>query len=749
MKLVHFIGIGGIGMSGIARMYLSRGWSVRGSDLKRSDVLDTLEAMGARVLIGHDPSNVDGADLVVFSSSIPETHPERAAAVRKGLKVIHRAEALAEICRGKRTIAVTGTHGKTTTTALIGSVLREAGRDPSIVVGGLVISFGGNAYVGKGPEIVIEADESDSSFLKFSPDIEVITNIEAEHMDHFKSLGAVRRAYEDFVWRLPEEGSWFGCGEDANVAELARMTPRRRSSLYGFRPIGDGLWADDIVECPEGRRGVSFTVHRGSRRLGPVRLRIIGRHNVLNALAAASVGLSLGIEFQTVARALETYEGARRRFDVRHEDANFMVVDDYAHHPTELRKTLEAARGLKRKRLFAVFQPHRYTRTREFLADFGGSFGDTDKLIVTDVYAAGETPEPGVDGPAVSRAVSESGHPDASYVARRDLEKRVLEELKPGDLFIALGAGDIYQVAHRTADFLKGGLFTGLRGRVLRKEPLAKHTSLKVGGPAEFWIEPEDDEDLRAALVACREGQIPVTVFGSGSNMLPPDEGLPGAVIHLAAPYWKELSLRGEILTARAGVPNTLFIQFALEHGFGGCEFLLGIPGNIGGSVAMNAGSHNQSIDAYLVSLRATGRDGRALTLDRREVPFGYRTSGLRDVVITEASFALPKKDRAESQKLLDEYREYRQRTQDLQHPSAGCMFKNPQNAGCSSGKLIEDAGLKGRMVGRAQVSPKHANFIINLGGATAGDVRRLITEVRETVKKKYNVDLETEVKIL
>jgi UDP-N-acetylmuramate--L-alanine ligase/UDP-N-acetylenolpyruvoylglucosamine reductase len=748
-QTVHLIGIGGIGMSGLARMYLARGWRVQGTDLKKNDVLRDLERAGANVLIGHDAAHVNGATLVVYSSSIPETHAERQEAVRKGVRVIHRAQALAAVCADQDTIAVTGTHGKTTTTALIGTVFREAGRDPSIVVGGVVTRLGGNALRGAGREIIIEADESDSSFLQFSPKLEVITNIEEEHMEHFGSVERVEEAYRSFIRRLSADGEWFGCAEDARVRRLA-AEEIRPATLYGFDAESASLVATDIVECPEGRRGVSFRVWKDGACLGPVTMRIVGRHNVLNALAAVGVALKRGIAFPAVADALGKFEGVRRRFDVKFESAEFLLVDDYGHHPTEIRRTLEAARALGKKRIVAVFQPHRYTRTQSLFSEFATCFEAADALFVTDIYAASEAPIAGVSGERLAEAVRARGRKDVRYATRGELFEAVRGSAREGDLVITLGAGDIHEVAAQLAHVLRAArLKAAVRGRVAEEELLAKHTTLKVGGPAEFWIEPEDIEDLKRAFAACREMGVAVQVFGAGSNVLAPDEGLRGAVIHLGAPAFRTLRADGVTLVAGAGVQNTLFIQYALDQGFGGVEFLLGIPGTIGGAVAMNAGSHGESVDRVLESVRVVTLDGREKVLRRAEVPFRYRSAGLAHVILVEAAFRLPRCERAEVQKKLDAYRDHRVRTQDLKHPSAGCMFKNPEGGACSSGKLIEDAGLKGRRIGNAQISPIHANFIINLGGASSGDILKLMEEARETVKRKFNVDLESEVRIL
>lgn len=742
---VHFIGIGGIGMSAVARMYLSMGYEVQGSDLKKNEILHDLEQLGAKILIGHDADNIEGADCIVYSSSIKENHPERIRAVKNRIKILHRSEALAEICRNKFTIAVTGTHGKTTTTAMIGMILRHAGRDPSIVVGGVVQSFGGNACAGSGKEIVIEADESDSSFLNFSPSLTVVTNIEEEHMDHFLTFENIEKDYIRFIERLPSEGKWIGCAEDPEIRKLA-LKKIRPVILYGFDPHESDIYASNILECPNGKRGIRFEVFQKGSTMGEIELKLIGRHNVLNALAAIAAGLELGLSFSDITSGLEKYEGAGRRFDVQYENKDYLIVDDYAHHPTEIQKTIEAAKTLGRKRLIVAFQPHRYSRTQALLNNFASAFNQADELFITDIYAASEAPIEGVSGQGLAEAIQKNGFKKTHFVPRKKVLDSILGILKPGDQVLVLGAGDICQVSKEVAGRL---LFQDLKGKLSMFEPLSKHTSLKVGGACRYWIEPEDAEDLKKILRICRENNLKWFVLGLGSNVLAKDDGFDGVVIHLNSSYFKQVWRDGEKIGARAGIPNTLFIQQAALQGFGGFEFLMGIPGSIGGAIAMNAGSHNQSVDQIINSVRIVTEDGEEKVLTKAEIPFHYRSSGLRRVVIVEAFFNLPKVDKEAVQKKLDEYKNYRMKTQDLKHPSAGCMFKNPLSAGCSSGKLIDDAGLKGTIVGRAQVSFVHGNFIINLGGATAEDVQTLIRKVQKTVKEKFGIDLETEVQSL
>lgn len=746
-RRIHMIGISGIGMSGIARLYLEKGYAVQGSDVKPGAIAKDLERLGIKIMTGHDASHVSGADTVIYSSAISTNHPERVAAAQKKLRILHRSEALAELCEGKFTIAVTGTHGKTTTTALIGTVLREAGRDPSIVVGAIVNDFGGNACSGKGNEMVIEADESDASFLNFSPSIEVVTNIEEEHMDHYKSIKHVEKAYRGFLKRMPKNGHWFGSGEDDRVAKIAAENIRPYT-LYGFNKKSSGLYAATIVECPRKSRGISFEAWSNGKKLGIVRLKLMGRHNVLNALAALGVGLRLGLTFDQIRKGLEKYEGAGRRFDVKYEDKKFLVVDDYAHHPTEIRETLKAARSLQRKRIVALFQPHRYSRTQTFMQEFGSSFSDADKLIVTDIYAASETAKKGVSGEAVTKEVQKTGHSDATFITRDKVSDYVRGLIKPGDLVISLGAGDINQVAFQLSDFLRSLVFKEIRGKVLFSEPLSKHTSLKIGGAADYWVEPDNTEDLALVFKIAHRHRLKVYKFGAGSNILAPDEGVRGVAVHLGSENFKKIKIDNGLVVAGAGVPNTLFIQFALENGLGGCEFLSGIPGCIGGSIAMNAGSHGQAIDERLVWAAVVTEDGEKKILAKKDIPFRYRSSGLKDAMIVEAGFKLPKVDKVEVLDTLKRYKDHRMTTQDLHHASAGCMFKNADDGRCSSGKLIDEAGLKGARIGGAQVSTKHANFIINLGGATASDVKQLIEHVRAGVRDKFRMDLQTEVKI-
>ncbi len=443
LERVHFVGIGGIGMCGIAELLLVRGHTVTGSDITVGPTVERLRRLGARVGIGHEADAVGGADLVVVSSAIRANNPELREALRRGIPVIPRAEMLAELMRLQDGIAVAGTHGKTTTTSLIAHILDAAGVDPTVVVGGRVIGTGvpdrTGARLGRGSLMVAEADESDGSFLRLAPVIAVITNVEAEHLDHYGTLEALDAAFVEFANRLPFWGRAVLGIDDPGVQRLLPRITRRRTT-FGLSAQAD--WRSHSARTDGW--GMAFAVtHRGSE-VGAVRLPIPGEHNVSNALAAIAVAHEVGVPFGTAADALAGFAGVERRFETKGERHGIRVVDDYPHHPTEIRAALAAARGVHSGRLVVVFQPHRYSRTRDLFDDFAAAFHDADLLVLTEIYAAGEPKLPGIEAEALAEAVRAQGHRDVRFVA--DLEripKALASELRAGDLVLTLGAGSV------------------------------------------------------------------------------------------------------------------------------------------------------------------------------------------------------------------------------------------------------------------------------------------------------------------
>ena len=440
---MHFVGIGGAGMSGIAEILLNLGYRVTGSDLRRNDAVERLEQLGAKVFIGHDAAHVEGAHVVVYSSAVSRDNVELRVARQRAIPVIPRAEMLAELMRLKYGIAVAGTHGKTTTTSMIGAVLAEGRYDPTIIVGGRVTSLGSNVRLGQGEFLVAEADESDGSFLKLAPTMAVVTTIDAEHLDHYGTLESIQDAFAAFVAKVPFYGAAVLCLDEPNIQ---RLIPRveKRVVTYGLESSAD------LVARRVRLTGLTsrFEVHGRGALLGECALAIPGRHNVRNALAAIGVGLDLEIPFVTIQKALGGFAGVQRRFQVRGTVDRVTVVDDYGHHPVEIRATLAAAKAGFDCRVVTVFQPHRYTRTQLLFGEFLTAFNQADVLIVMDIYGAGETPIDGVSAADLAEGIRAHGHRNVTYLGgdRARIVDHVFCIARPGDIILTLGAGDVSQL---------------------------------------------------------------------------------------------------------------------------------------------------------------------------------------------------------------------------------------------------------------------------------------------------------------
>lgn len=449
---LHFAGIGGIGMSGIAEVLLNLGYKISGSDLKMSPITERLQGLGATVYEGHDARNVANAKALVVTSAVDESNPEVQEARRLQIPVIPRGELLAELMRLKYGIAIAGSHGKTTTTSMVATILAHAGLDPTVVVGGRVAAMGGsNARVGKSDFLVVESDESDGSFLKLSPIFAVVTNIDREHLDHYADIGAIRDAFAEFINKVPFYGAAILCLDDENV-QLMLPQVRRRTITYGrsaqaeFRPEDENT--DNFATV--------FRLQRRTQDLGEFRLSIPGRHNVLNATAAIAVALELGVTPDVVREGLTKFTGVGRRFELRGEERGVTVVDDYGHHPTEVRATLAAARSCTRNRLHVLFQPHRYTRTMHLMDDFGRAFHAADHVVVLDIYAASEKPIEGVTAEALVERIRQFGHRDAEYAnSNEEGLDAVVRRAEPGDLILTLGAGSVSLLGDKILEALR------------------------------------------------------------------------------------------------------------------------------------------------------------------------------------------------------------------------------------------------------------------------------------------------------
>ncbi len=442
---IHLVGIGGSGMSGIAEVLLTMGYKVTGSDLQASETTRRLEEIGGKIFIGHQDSNVGEAQVVVISSAVAASNPEVLIAKSRQIPVIPRAEMLAELMRLKFGVAIAGAHGKTTTTSMAANVLAQGGLDPTIVTGGKVNALGSHARLGRGDLLVAEADESDGSFLRLSPTIVVVTNLDREHLDHYGSMERINDCFLEFINKIPFYGLAVLCADNDRLRALFPSIVKRYHT-YGLEEQGGKAPDFRATDVSLKQWGAEFRAHFRGKNLGPFRIVVPGVHNVSNALAAIAIGIELEVPIDLIRKGLAAFTGVERRFHLRGEAGGVMVVDDYGHHPTEIAATLTAARQGWDRRLVVLFQPHRYSRTRDCAEAFVHAFDQADVVFMTEIYAAGEHPLPGVSGAKLAESIKAAGHPAVTYIERKEtLPDQVLPNLKPGDLVLTLGAGDIWK----------------------------------------------------------------------------------------------------------------------------------------------------------------------------------------------------------------------------------------------------------------------------------------------------------------
>ena len=744
-RRIHLIGVAGSGMSGIAGLCLALKHRVSGSDKSTTEETSRLQTLGLDFASPANSEKVRDAELVIFSSAIKPGHPDYDTAKQLGVPMVRRADALAAIMRQKRGIVVGGMHGKTTTSAMAAHVLRGGGVRPSHYVGAEIPILGVNAqWDASGEWFVAEADESDGTIVNYHPEHAIILNIEEEHLDFYADLAAIEHAFEQLLAQT--SGKVFFCADDPNASRLctkhhgAISYGESRAAFYRF----DALHTKDFQS--------HFVVSRGGEPLGAVTLNVPGRHNVSNATGVIALATEIGVPFAKIAEALETFRGARRRFEIKYRSERFMIVDDYGHHPTEIRATLASARGTGRKRVLTMFQPHRYTRTQALKDEFGRAFEETDLLFLADVYPASEQPIPGVSGQTIVDAIAkQTGQEGVSYQPKREqIQYDLGRMLEPGDLVLSLGAGNIHEQASRLKDdvaMLDALLDVMGAGAIKLYEPLAKHTTMRVGGPAQFWAEPETEEGF-ARLVKFTTGRgLPLFVMGRGSNLLVRDGGIRGVVVHLTRGEFKKLEVQGEMITAGVGVKQRELAIAARDARIGGFEWFEGIPGNVGGALRMNAGAMGGETFRQVVSVRYVDKFGEFHTRTPHEMVVHYRdVPSLAHNFAVAATFRGQPDAPEEIARKLDESMQKR-RTSQPKESSAGCIFKNP--GPIPAGKLIDELGLKGARIGGAKVSEVHGNFIVNDGGATAADVLALIEKITDTAKRERGIELHTEVQIV
>ena len=744
---VHLIGVAGSGMSGLGSLLLGLGHRVSGSDRVTSRETERLEKAGLAFSSPHSAEAVSDADVVVYSSAIKPGNAAYDEAIRRGIPLLRRAEALSAIMQGKKGVVVAGTHGKTTTSSLAAHVLKVGAKSPSHYVGAEIPILGTNAnWDEKGEYFVAEGDESDGTLVNFHSEHALLLNVEAEHLDFYDGIESIRAVFGQFCDQTA--GKIFYCGEDAHARLVCKGRPNAVS--YG--------WSD---ECdfsatnlsPRGA-GTDFTVIFRGQEMGRVRLGIPGRHNVLNSLAVIAFATEVGVSFDRIDEALTSFRGAKRRFEMKRHSDRVTIVDDYGHHPTEIAATIQTARSQHAGRLICLFQPHRFSRTQLLRDEFGACFEGVDELWVTDVYAASEAPIPGISGQTIVDAVVEHGEVGkvVSHPSLSTLHLAVGAKLEPGDWVITLGAGNIHEVGSRLArDLATLDLLTDSLGEpagIARLyEPMRRHTTMKVGGPAQFWIEPTTVAGLARVVKHCTDTGTPLRVIGRGSNLLVRDGGIPGVVAHSVKGDFGGIHVEGDTIAAGSGVKLKALAAAAQSAGLGDFEWMEGIPGNVGGSLRMNAGAMGWEAFDQVVRVTMIDAEGQVFTKPVEEIRHHYRN--VPELAHNIAVAAVFKGTPAAADVIAGRMAasKEKRRTSQPVAASAGCIFKNPGPIG--AGQLLDEMGLKNTGVGAAKVSEVHGNFIVNDGTATASDVLELIARIKETALRDRQVELETEVQII
>jgi UDP-N-acetylmuramate--L-alanine ligase/UDP-N-acetylenolpyruvoylglucosamine reductase len=741
-RRIHLIGVAGSGMSGIAGLLLALGHRVCGSDKVDTVEVRRLQSLGLDFRTPQRAEDVVDAQIVIYSSAIREGNPAFDAARRLGKPMVRRAEALAALMLGRKGILVCGMHGKTTVSAMAAHVLRVAGAHPSHYVGAEIPILGTNARWDAGGEyFVAEGDESDGTIVLYHPEHAIVLNIEPEHLDHYADLAAIDRAFGQMLDQTT--GRIFYCADDPGASRVCAGRP----SAIGYGRTGHYSYAGFRTA----EFSSSFSFLRDGVELASVRLNVPGEHNALNATAVLALACEAGLDITRCAAALETFRGARRRFEVLHSSADFLLVDDYGHHPTEIAAVVRAARATGRRRVLLLFQPHRYTRTQALREEFGRALALADAVVVTDVYPASEKPIPGVTGRLLADAATEAGAAHAVYEESRTRAAMAAGHLlRPGDLLLTLGAGNIHEQGRQLAGELDtlGRLCEAMGPGLARlHEPMARHTTMRVGGPAQFWLEPETEEGFCELVRLAHEEGLPFMVVGRGSNLVVRDGGLRGVVVRLRRGVFGEFTVGDDSIRAGVGVRLKALSGAAATAGLAGFEWMEGIPGDVGGCLRMNAGAMGVEAFDQVVSMRYADQEGNILEKSPHDLEVRYRSVPvLRTNYALSAVFRGRPDAAAEVARRTRDYASKRRASQPA-GASAGCIFRNPPDG--KAGRLIDEAGLKGARVGAACVSDVHANFILNEGGATASEVLALVEQVRAGVLKHSGVRLETEVQII
>ena len=742
-KKIHLIGIAGSGMTPLADIFVDLGHEVTGSDLKEAP--ERLRDRGIRIAIGHRAENLGSAEVVIASAAVPDVNPEWAEAGKRGVLRLRRMEVLAQLASLKKLVAVLGSHGKTTTSTMLAHIWKEAGQDPCFYLGGYAPSLGASGAWKSGEWLVAEVDESEGAPAQLKPAAAILLNADHEHADRYANEQAVVDAYRKVLGQVSGPLVVVAKEEKAAMEAAEKLAAKK---TFGWEKSGAdyvGAWKG------EDKDGVSFSAQKGSEDLGAFRVAAPGKHNAGNALGALALAREAGLDADKIRKGLAAFRRADRRFEVVLTTPELEVVDDYAHHPREVSATIEAAKARGRKRVVAIFQPHRHTRLATFLDGFAEALSRADAVVVLPVYSAGETPVEGSGSAVLAAKLAEKKVPVELANSMPEARTILGKIWKEGDLFLVMGAGDSTHLAHRIA--VEAPLFLEIRklvagqGEVRWYEPMNKHTTIRIGGPAQVWFEPDTEESLAHVVRHCAGKKISLTVIGRGSNLLVRDGGLPGVSVNLGKPGLSKIEAVNGKIRAGAGARLKQIVAAAKAAGIGGLEFMEGIPGALGGAMRMNAGAMDSWTFEVVEAVRVMDRTGKVTEVPAAEFEVKYRKVPRLETDI--AVGAILKGSAVQPEEIAERLKKYSRKRWDSQPaaPSAGCIFKNA--ATIPAGKLIDELGLKDTAVGGARISPVHGNFIVNQGGAKAVDVLALMDKVRARAKADRGIELEPEVIVL
>lgn len=744
---VHIVGIGGAGMRAIARVLLAMGHEVTGSDRAASVHLQRLSALGATVAVGHAPELVRGAHVVTRSSAVGDDDADIALALSNNLDVLSRAEVLAAISEVRPSLLVAGTHGKTTTSSMLAVILDQAGLAPSFIIGSDVARFGTGAAWADGPWNVIEADESDGTFLALAGAHAIVTSLDPDHLEFYGSRQRLDAAFVAFVEGIA--GTVAICVDDADTAVLLDADA---GSIVTYGQRADAMMRIDNLRVD--RESCHFDGFWNGTALGPITVGLPGRHNALNAAGALAIALAIDVDVDAAFAALAGFGGVARRFEQRGHTQGITFIDDYAHLPAEVTAAVATARQGDWQRVIASYQPHRFSRTQDLGHTFAGSFDGVDQLILTGIYPSGESPRAGVTGRIVYDAVT-AATPGLDVVYAETLDEvavHLAAELRSGDLCLTLGAGDLTNVPDTVLSMLKQRWATAVdgqlsEGRVDAEAQIGSRTTYRVGGNAHAVAVVHSVDELRIVAEAARGVDLDVLIVGRGSNMLVADRGFDGVAIVLDGAF-DDVTIAGSRVTAGGAVLLPTLARKTAAAGLAGFEWAVGVPGSVGGAVVMNAGGHGSDMAASLVEAQLLDvRSGEISTRSIDDMAFGYRTSSVQShEVVVAATLVLDAGDRATSETAISEIVRWRRENQPGGQ-NAGSVFTNPPDD--SAGRLLDQAGAKGLRVRTAEVSTKHANFIQADPDGSADDVYELMQRMVELAFAHSGVTLHPETRLV